>query len=553
MNRREWRWAVLVTIALVVAGSLPYLIAWAVRPEGTHFTGLMFNPQDSNSYIAKMRQGLTGSWVFQLPYTPKPHDGAHIYLYYLFLGHLARWTGLPLIVIYHAARGMGGSVMLLALYALASQLSDDVSERRVMFLLAAFGAGLGWLVGPLGVVTADLWVPEAFPVYALLTNAHFPLAIGLMIGIAACGLRTADRVGQARRRNSQHDPWFTPKGENSQGKVRYSRSSHQRLWGLGMTVGAMALGLIQPFGLVTVFGGLGVMLTAQALRRRIVPRRAVAWIAGAATVALAYPLYTLWAIRHDPVLAAWNTQNVTHSPKLWDWALSYGLVLALALLGAFSAARGNSDGGWLLPGWVIVTLVGMYVPLPLQRRLSLGLGIPMGLLAGMGWWRVLRPHLRDRRRRWLQGLTVAFCALTPLFLVLMTLLAAVAGEPWFYLSNGEWAALEWLRDEGEPSAVILCAPQTGLFVPAWAGRRVVYGHPFETVDAGKRKAQVEAYWAGEMSPAEQKSFLRENRVRYVLVGPRELEIADCGSQIAEMVGEPVFEAGGVRVYELNEQ
>jgi len=560
VNRRERRWAMLVTIALVTASSLPYLIAWAVRPEGTHFTGLLFNPQDSNSYIAKMRQGFTGSWRFQLPYTPDPHAGAHIYLYYLILGHLARWTSLPLIMIYHTVRGMGSAVMFLALYALASQLSDDVSERRVMFLLAAFGAGLGWLVGPLGVVTADLWVPEAFPVYALLTNAHFPLAIGLMIGIAACGLRTADRIGQARRRNIPHDPRVTPKGENRRGKVRYPRNRHQCLWGLGTTAGAMALGLIQPFGLVAVLGGLGVMLAAQVFRRRAVPWQAVAWIAGAGTLALVYPLYTLWAMRHDPVLAAWNMQNVTPSPKLWDWALSYGLVLALALLGAFSAAQRKSDGDWLLLGWVIVTLVGMYVPLQLQRRLSLGLGIPMGLLAGMGWWRAVRPRVRDHRQKCLQGLTVAFCALTPLFLVLMTLLAAVAGEPWLYLSNGEWAALEWLRDEGEPSAVILCAPQTGLFVPAWAGQRVVYGHPFETVDAEKQKAQVEAYWAGEMSPSEQKSFLRENRVRYVLVGPRELEIADCGSQIAdcklqiaESSGEPVFEAGGVSVYQLNEQ
>ena len=161
---------------------------------------------------------------------------------------------------------------------------------------------------------------------------------------------------------------------------------------------------------------------------------------------------------------------------------------------------------------------------------------------------MVRPRIAARRRRLAQGLVVAFCALTPLFLVAVTLLGALVGEPWFYLSDGEWAALEFLRDEGRPDAVVLCAPQMGLFVPAWAGQPVIYGHPFETVDAERRRVQVEAYWAGEMSPAEREVFLQENRVGYVLVGWRELEIG--GWRMEE---EPVFEAGDVRVYEVNGQ
>jgi hypothetical protein len=522
MNRREWHWIALVTVALAIASSLPYLIAWVATPEGAHFTGLIFNPQDGNSYIAKMRQGLAGSWTVRLPYTPEPHDGAPMFLFHLSLGHLARWAGLPLIAVYHAARVLGGAAMLLALYALASRLSGDVGERRAMVLLAALGSGLGWLAGPLGVVTSDLWVPEAFPAYALLANAHFPLAMGLMVGLANFGLRI----------------------------VVTNDGRHRSLWGLGMLVAAVALGVVQPFGLVAVFGGLGVMWVARTVRERVVPWQAVTWTVAAAAVALPYPLYMQWALRADPVLAAWNVQNATPSPPLWDWALSYGLVLVLAVPGSAAARRHSSDGGWLLLGWATVTLVGMYVPLPLQRRLSLGLGVPIGLLAGMGWWRVARPRIGIRRRTLTQGLVVAFCALTPIFLVMMALVAAWAGEPWFYLSDGEWAALEWLRDEGRADAVVLCAPQMGPFVPAWAGQPVVYGHAFETVNAEQRRALVEAYWAGDMGPAEQETFLRENRVGYVLVGPRERAL---GAEEQGRIGvdPPVFETEDVRVYEVD--
>jgi hypothetical protein len=520
MGRAEWRWAVWATLALVIASCVPYLVAWALTPQAAHFTGILFNPQDGNSYLAKMREGFRGSWLFRLPYTPEPQRGAPVYLFYLLLGHIARATGLPLILVYHAARVLGGAAMLTALYALAAHLSDDVSERRAMFLLAALGSGLGWLVSS-RVLTADLWVPEAFPVYALLANAHFPWAIALMAGVACCALQVAN--GEWRLENG---------GQEARGR--------EWAWGLGIVVLAVVLGAVQPFGLLPVFGGLGVMLAAQAVRERRVPWRTIAWVAGAAVAALPYPLYMQWALSHDPVLAVWNAQNATPSPPPWDWALSYGLVLVLAVLGSVAAAR-RASGGWLLLGWAAVTLAGMYLPLPLQRRLSLGLGAPLGLLAGLGWWQLVRPHVRPRLHGLAQGLTVIACALTPVFIVSLTLLAALAGEPRFYLNDGEWAALTWLRDQGRADAVVLCSPRLGLFVPAWAGQPVVYGHPFETVDAERRERQVEAFFAGEMSVDGQQTFLRENHVGYVI---GDLEIGDWRL---------MFESGDIRVYEIQSQ
>jgi hypothetical protein len=515
-EKEEWRWVVVVTLALVFATSLPYVAAWITTPEGQHFTGLVFNPQDGNSYIAKMRQGLEGSWVFRLPYTPERQDGAPVYLFYLFLGHVARWTRLPLIALYHAARVIGGAAMLVTLYVLAARLSDDPDDRRAMFLLVALGSGLGWLVVFFGYQSADLWVPEAFPVYALLANAHFPLAMGLMVLIADCGLRIADC-----------------KMQDARCKWREWRC------GLGMAVAATVLGAIQPFGLVAVFGGLGVMLVAQAAREQAILWRAAIWVVVAGVVALPYPLYMLWAIRSDPVLSVWSAQNVTDSPPLWDWALSYGLVLVLAMPGAVSAVRRGRDVDWLLLGWVGVTLVGMYLPLPLQRRLSLGLGVPLGLWAGMGWWRAVRPRIKARRRGLMQGLIVAFCALTPIFLVVGHLVVASDA----YLSGGEWAVLRWLREEGEPDAVVLSSARMGLYVPAWAGQPVVYGHPFETVNAEERKAQVGAFWAGEMGVEERETFLRENRVGYVSVDSETQRLETGDWRLA-------FEAEDVRLYDV---
>jgi hypothetical protein len=193
----------------------------------------------------------------------------------------------------------------------------------------------------------------------------------------------------------------------------------------------------------------------------------------------------------------------------------------------------------------------MTLPLPLQRRLSIGLGVPTGLLAGMGWGRVMRTKIQPRRRSLGRGLTIAFSALTVVFLITMASFAALSGEPWFYLSAGEWEALGWLREEAPPEAVVLCAPQTGTFVPAWAGQPVVYGHPFETLNAEWRKGQVEAYWGGSMRPAEKERFLENHRVRYVLAGPREQALGGDSNAVSESVT-VALETEGVKVFEVHE-
>ena len=544
VNRRERSWLAWATLALLLASNVPYLIAWAATPADAHFTGLVFNPLDGHSYLAKMRQGFAGSWRFRLAFTPERSPGAHIFLFHLSLGHLARWTGLPLIAVYHGARILGSVAMLAGIYAMTSCLSEQRRERSTMFLLTSVGSGLGWLLLPFRIQAPDLWVPEAFPAYASMANAHFPLAIGLMVGIAGWGLRLMDLGADTER--------VTGTGWTD---------------GLALTLGALLLGTIQPFGLVPTFGGLGIALLARALRQRSVPWKAGAWIVGAAALALPYLAYMQTAIRSDPVLASWNAQNVTSSPPLWEWALGYGLVAALAAWGSMAAVRRGSSQDFVVLGWTLVTLVGMYLPLPLQRRLSLGLGVPMGLLAGLGWWRGTRSLIRPRFRGLARGAVVALSALTPILLIAMASSTALGpgasdADSWLYLSDGEWAALEWLKinvkGQGEAEPVVLCAPQTGAFVPAWSGLPVVYGHPFETLNADQRRARVESYWIGTMSDAQETAFLVENRVAYVLVGPRERRLMTAAEDSGNLVGSLtknsrlVFERDMVEVYELSD-
>lgn len=503
----EARWVLLIAALIVVLSCLPYAYAYMVTPPDLRFTGLLFNPQDGNSYYAKMLQGSRGEWLFHLPFTSEPHQGAFIFTYYLALGHLARLTGLPIPLIYHLARAVNGFLLLLTVYGFVTLVTARVAERRLIFLVVATSSGLGWLVGLLGYLTVDLWVPEAVTFYSILANPHFPLAMALMLVIFGLSVGGWGRG------------WLP-------------------VWARATLTGgaALLLAVVQPFCLVTVYAVLGANLALLAVRYGLVPRlhaspnipgfaaqarhRRWPWaeIGGAMAVIAAsgpFLLYDAWVSTANPALRAWSAQNLTPSPPPWDYALGYGIVLLLALAGAVWALRRGHDVHLLLVVWVVVNLVLLYLPIPLQRRLVLGLHLPLAMLAGLGLSRGVLPRLRAGRRAVTAGILI-FSALTNVFLLFGAFLAATQHDARLYLSADEKRALDWMRDHVPPDAVVLAAPQSGLFIPAWAGQRVVYGHEFETIDAEEKKARVEAFFRGTDD-----TVLRDYGVNYVFVGPRE--------------------------------
>ena len=51
-----------------------------------------------------------------------------------------------------------------------------------------------------------------------------------------------------------------------------------------------------------------------------------------------------------------------------------------------------------------------------------------------------------------------------------------------------------------------------------AGNRVIYGHPFETIEADRKKAAVDSFFKGQADPAQ---VVRQYNVHYIFYGPEE--------------------------------
>lgn len=170
----EWRWAVAWSLTILVLSCLPYFIALWAAPEGWQFAGILVNPLDGHSYMAKMQQGAAGYWLFHLTYTPEPHPGVLIFTFYLALGHVAALVGAPKIVIFHLARLLASLALLLVAFRFMARITPDPGERRLALALLSSASGLGWLGAMFGAFPIDLWVPEAFVPYSIYANPHFP-------------------------------------------------------------------------------------------------------------------------------------------------------------------------------------------------------------------------------------------------------------------------------------------------------------------------------------------------------------------------------------------
>jgi hypothetical protein len=520
----ERRWLIGAALIALLIASLPYLFGALSAGPDRVFTGLQVNPLDGLSYLAKMRLGYEGDWLFRLLFTPEQGQGVFLFTYFVALGHLARVLGLPLIAVFHAARLIGGFVLLWMIYELIARVTDTVDLRRRAWWIVALSSGVGWLAALLGHGdSADMTIPEANTFYMLIANAHFALAAAIMIAMFLLILE-------------------------------------MRAFSIGrlviLTALSLLLAIIQPFAPIAVYGIAGVTLlvlwwrnarsrpstalrSAQQASEFPRPQFVAAFIAGLMTVPLLIYLYS--ATQADEVLRAWSQQNQTPSPPPIDYLLGYGLLWIFAFFGARQAWRRKTDWDVLLLVWIIVTLPLLYAPFPLQRRLSLGLHVPIGILAAIGLSEIVRA-------KWPRRALIGVTLLTSVFIELALFGGAAVRDPRIYLTTNEAAALNWLQANAPREAVVLASPELGGFIPAFAGQRVVYGHPFETVNAETREQQVKDFFANQI---DQDQLLRDFAVAYVIAGPRERKLGAFDAMPLPV--EEVFSSGDVTVYRVKRE
>jgi hypothetical protein len=555
----QQRWALRVAMAAMALTMLPYLFGYTLlgaNPARGWFSWLGYNLDDSCVYLSWMRQAADGHFFQRNLFTTEPQWGHQFNLFFLALGGIAGLAHLPLLLVYHAARLILGIAFLRAVWWLIEMLLADARAQRAAYLVVCFSAGLGWLPGlwrQSGINSpVDVWQPESTTFLCLYLSPLFLVSLLLMAGVLG---------------------WLWV-------------AEQRRSWRPSVYAGmcGLLLGNIHTYDVITlcvIWGGF-------LLARAVVQKRwnwgawGRALVAGALTaVSTGYMFYL---VKTEAVFAQ-RVAVPTLSPAFSLYALGYGPVLVLALVGALGVGRaaleneetrkwGNGEMAALSPGsdsrltthdsrlflivWSVLNIAVAYLPVSFNRKMLMGAHVPLAILAGVALWRLLRrftppdPPLRKGGTkggwRWPAGLAAALLLLSPTNGRFMLRDAqnfqdnrgqSRIQRPYMYA--GEVQALLWLREHAPPGAAIQPLPwiiriserqiaffdtTVACFTPGLTGHPVHAGHWGETPDF----PTTMGLWARFLNPATpdawRRDLLRRSKVRYVVFTQKHDETQD---------------------------
>ena len=524
-DRPTWAFAAAFAGVLAAVSLVPYLLAYWWTPAGHHFAGFFFIADDATTYLAKMRQGADGAWLWNDPYTSEAHVGVFLFAFYLLAGHLAAILHLPLIAVYHLTGVAGAFALVLAIDRLAHATLPP-QDRRLGLVLAVLGSGIGFLVQASGnpsllgirMQALDLHLPELSGWYSILAIPHFAWATALIV-LALLGLRSIATE---------------PSG-----------------WPVLRTGGVLlALAAIHPQMIAVLFL---VWVAHRALLNAWGERPADrTLLREAAAFAIPAPLlaYNAWILYRDPAIAAWASQWRHQPPDPVSLALSLGLPLVLATLAIVLGLRQRDRSLGLLLVWPPLVLVLLYLPnvANIQRRLLDAVYVPVGLLAAIGLRRLLE-RLPPQRAGRLGRLLVTVSCLSSVLVLAIALRFASGTFPEIYVGDAQWQAMAWLSAHHQPGDRALSSPQVGLLLPADAGVAVYVGHYSETLDYFVKIRAVDGILQPGTTPAQLDAFLTGAGITLLYWGPQERAGRDFDpGRMASL--HRIYDAGGVQLYRV---
>ena len=500
------RLPILIFVVFILTITIPVIFGW-IYADGYIFGGFVANPIDGQSYLAKMKEGYDGAWLFQLPFTSHPGDGQPLFLLYIFLGHISKFFGLPLIFVFHLSRVLSAGFLAFTLWVLIHKCVRLPLVNKSWALLL-FGSGMGWLLILFSRnLPIDFYVAEMYPFLSAYTNPHFPLSIGILLWLFILSLE------------------FDPKRGF-----------------LVLFVGGVLLCVILPFGIVLFACVYGCMFVSSLFEKKPVSLQPMVSVLLGGGILL---LYEFYIIRKDPVLSLWDKQNITAAPDIITLLMGLLPCLFLVVIGARTLFKNELNPYLkLLFFWLCIGIILTYIPFNLQRRFLTGLYIPLAIL-GIVFLDTLQ--INRYRKNLIYAIILIVSIISNLLLVFNGMPVGKQNEALLFLEQSEYNGLLWVSNHTDTNTVVLASAETSLFIPGMTGSRVVYGHPFETVNADVQKELVNRFFRGGMGSTEEKDFLEDNEVKYIVSGPRE---KDLGNLTIKSNWYPVYAEKDISIYEI---
>lgn len=559
------RFALYLALACGILSILPFLLGVLTAPAGSPYVGFQYNTDDHMVYAAWMRQAMDGHFLFDNRFAIDPQPGLTVQTYFFALGLVAKAVGIPWAAA--IARAFFSGLLVLLLERLLRWTSLPDGARKLALVVTVFGGGIGFLLwksfgivlpadSPLaGIFSSglpiDIWQPEGFLFPSMLVNNLFTFSLCVTVGILLCVLEA------------------------------------KRSW-KPVPVGFLLFALLMNAHSydILILAVLLVVFAAMQVSRKAATGAWVSRVSVMAAGAIAPALWFIHVLRHDPVFqsrAATETYTGNFRPLFAGYVL-FGLLLlafvfmqlrrqrlttrqsvgaglfALLVVGMLIAAGGHTAKYWmdgttwalaivvagaaavllasespalnLLIAWACIGFVLPYFPALFQRKLTMGLALPWGILGGIALWYLLE-GISGTSRKALAALAVLLLSATSVrwmgreFELLTSNESNTTMHP-TYMPPGVDKILEYLNGLSSRRTVVLAmpgipngedktpyVPDLNALISGFTGAYTFSGHWSETPDYVKRRSSTDLFFT-RMSPGQALDFAHEIGATYVV-------------------------------------
>jgi hypothetical protein len=508
-------WFSFAALLVMAFASIPFWVGRSSETEDMRFRGTYFDETDYAVHLSMMQAGRMGDWAYQMRFTEEEHRHAYLRMFYIVLGHVSKWIGLDVEPTFHLARWVFGFVALYAIYRLLCKILPNSNHARAAFLLAALGAGAGWLQLFLGaplepISPIDFWLIDAYVFFSVSLFPSFSFTLALMA------------------------------------------------WALNLFLDYLETGKPQTIFLVSLLAILsqttnpisfavvdmafaGAVFALWWKNKKVKPRH----IAALGVIALAQiPLlvYNFLVLSRDPFWSQFTAQNQTLSPPPIFYLWGFAPFWLFALYGIFLALRERDPKLLALTTWMVGGFALAYLPVAIQRRFILGITIPLAALAIHGLSDLLkRIPILMKRENVVYFSYILLASISSIYLSLgLSLFLKTLPANRFYPRDVE-SALVWLDQNAAPNDFVLADVPTSQLVAQRTRLKVYVGHEMETLHYTAKIQAMKSFYEGTAS----KDWLEQTRVKWIIYEKKNSSSLAAGTEL-----EMVYENETVIIYKV---
>ena len=199
--------------------------------------------------------------------------------------------------------------------------------------------------------------------------------------------------------------------------------------------------------------------------------------------------------------------------------------------------------------WTLIFPILVYIPFNLQRRLVVGVQVPLVILATVGLFSLYKKLLGARQQAFAQGGVLLFFSLTNVLLLAGSFINLAGQYPPMFQPGAHLEAIRWLANQTQ-GEVVLAAHESGNLLPAYANVRTFLGHGPETVHAKTKQGQIRTFFDQTTADTWRIDLLRQFNIRYLYYGPNEKALGDFVPEQAEYL-QKVYDREEVQVFRVS--